>query len=367
MAEINDNIKKTPVAEEHIPTDEKLEAIQAEATVPAGYITVELSTKGLLYAPKKFHIRNFTTDDVMGLAITDDEYLPFKVCELLQKLVYEDDVKIRDFHMKEVEETLFTLYTTFYSTTMKDIEYEPTKEDMDWLAEHNGGDESETYRKIVRDLKNGKWKPKIMQLDLEQVKPFEIDEKSFKKRCKVKKPSGFSCAYEMPHYGDVLTLQEFANETFKEKDKQFAKIQKMLKFENEAKEKWYAGEAVSIEAIPGVPDAEIKKFNDYQLEKSVFYMIAVRALHLVEYKGEDVSGLSLAKRFDLARDPELDYGTFKKINDAFESVKVGLNTKVKILNPITNQVGDYEQSFRLFTILQALISNDPNGVVIEFE
>jgi hypothetical protein len=96
-------------------------------------------------------------------------------------------------------------------------------------------------------------------------------------------------------------------------------------------------------------------------------MIAVRALHLIEYRGEDVSELSLAKKFDLARDPELDYGTFKKVNDAFESQKVGLNTKVKIVNPITNQVGEYEQSFRLFTILQALVNNEPDGVVINFE
>lgn len=365
MAEINDN-EKLPVSEQNIITSEAIKDIEADAKVPAGYLDIQLSTNGYLYAPKKFHIRNFTTDDVMGLAITDDEYLPFKVCELMQKLIWEKDVNVRDFHMKEVEETLYRLYVNFYSTVMKDIEYNPTEEDLKWLADHNGGDESETYRKMVRDLKSGKWKPKIDQIDLNQVTTNELDA-SFKKRCKVKKPSGFSCAYEMPHYGDVLTLQEFANRTFKERDKQFAKIEKMLKFENEAKEKWYAGEAISIEAIPGVPDAEIKKYNDYQLEKSIFYMIAIRALHLVEYKGEDVSNLPLDKKFELARDPELDYGTFKKINDAFEKVKVGLNTTVKILNPITNQVGDYEQSFRLFTILQALVSNEPNGVTIEFE
>lgn len=365
--EINDNAR-IPMPEENVLTEEKVNDIETEAKVPAGYIPITLSTKGLLYAPKKFHIRNFTTDDVMGLALSDDEYLPFKVCELLQKLVWEKNVRIRDFHMKEVEETLFNLYVNFYSTTMKDIDYQPTEADLKWLADHNGGDESEQYRKLVRDLKNGKWKPKIVSMDLTQVQPYDIDEKTFKKRCHVEnKKTGFSCTYEMPHYGDVLTLQEFANDAFKEKDKQFAKIQKMLKFEDEAKEKWYNGEAVAIEAIPGVPDAEIQKYNDYQLEKSVFYMVAVRALHLVEYRGQDVSGMTLAQKFDMARDPELDYGTFKKINDAFESCKLGLNTKVKIVNPITNQVGEYEQSFRLFTILQALVNNEPDGVVINFE
>ena len=89
--------------------------IENTVNIPPGYIKVNLSTKGYLGAPKEFYIRNMSTEDLLSMALTDDEDLPVKTYKMLQSLIYGDDVDIKDFHEAEVIETLVTLYRTFYS------------------------------------------------------------------------------------------------------------------------------------------------------------------------------------------------------------------------------------------------------------
>ena len=94
----------------------------------------------------------------------------------------------------------------------------------------------------------------------------------------------------------------------------------------------------------------------HYLEHQMFYL-----------DGEDVSDWSLEKKFELAKDPELDYGTFKKVTDTFSKVKIGLDPNVTILNPVTGGPTPYEYDFRLFTVLEAIGNNDIDGVTIDFE
>lgn len=350
-----------------IQTDPRIEEAKKQSTrdIPSGYIPVELSTEGKLYAPAKFHIRNFTTEDLMGIAFTDDEQLPIKVIDMVDKLVYEDDVSVKDFHEAEVIETLKILYETFYSPVIKDAEYKPTKEDLEWLANNHGGEDSEEYRALERSLSSKKWAPKV-DIDLSKVSTYKLPE-NFKSRATIKKKNGFTCVYSMPKYGDVITLKEFTDLIFSEKDKQFASISRTLKFKQDSEERWRRGENINLASIPQVPKKQLEEYNEYTLERSVFLMIALRALHLEEINGQDLSRVPLEKRFELAKDPELDYSTFKKVSETFANYPIGVNNKVPIINPITNVPGEYEYPFRLLDILQAIRNNDPDGTVIEFE
>lgn len=353
------------VKDEFNLTEEAVEKIKKEAEIPTGYITVNLSTKGKFYAPAEFHMRNFTTEDLLGIAISDDETLPIKVVTCLQKLIWEKDVKVADFHESEVEETLFILYKTFYESRLKDLEYELTEDDWEFLAKTRGGRDTEEFRKQERDIKNKRWVPHF-DIDLNQVKTYEIPE-DFKYIAKIKKPSGFTCKYAPPKYGDVLVIKEFAENVFAEKDHQFARIANKVSLKQDIEKRLAAGENVSSEAIPIIDPKELEKYTDYLTEKSVFYMVATRAIHLVEYKGEDVSHKTLAERFNLAKDPELDYSTFKLLAEKFDSLKVGLDPTIKVYDPIQSKVVDYNYTFRLFTLIQAITNNDATGIDIDFE
>lgn len=341
------------------------EKIESMATIPTSYIEIRLSTKGKLYAPEVFHIRNFTVEDLIGIAIVDDETLPIKILEMMQKIVWEKDVDVRKFHESEIKETLFTLYQTFYSPTLSGIEYTPTEKDMEFLAKINGGKDSADYRDIERRLKNGEWKPKF-ELDLRQVNKFELPE-NFKKEARVTKKNGFSCKYAMPQYGDVLFIKEYVDQVFKAEDRKFERLGKMIQFEEDAQERFRKGENINLASIPSVSNDDRKAYNEYQMNKSACILVALRAIHLVEYNGQDVSEMSLEEKFEMAKDPELDYGTFKKVTDAFASVKIGLDPNVTILNPVTGGITPYEYDFRLFTVLEAIGNHDIDGVTIDFE
>lgn len=345
--------------------EEVTQKIEKMSEIPTSYIEVRLSTKGKLYAPEVFHIRNFTVEDLIGIAIVDDETLPIKILEMLQKIVYEKDVDVRKFHECEIKETLFTLYQSFYTPVLSGIEYKLTDKDYDFLAKMFGGKDTAEYREYIRKIDNGEFKPKF-DLDLRSVKKFEMPD-DFKKEARVTKPNGFTCKYAMPQYGDVLFIKEYVDQTFKEEDRKFERLGKMIQFEEDAQERFRKGENINLASVPSVSNDDRKLYNDYQANKSACILVALRAIHLTEYKGQDVSTWPLEKKFELAKDPELDYGTFKKVTDAFSKVKIGLDPNVTILNPITGGPTPYEYDFRLFTVLEAIGNNDIDGVTIDFE
>ena len=333
--------------------------------IPAGYIAVELSTEGEYYAPKVFHMRNFNTEDVLNLAISDDNEVIVRTANMLDDLIWEDNVSVKDFTDKEVTETVFTLYKTFYNPIMKGQEYTPTKEDMEFLAKQNGGKESAEFKQIERDLKTGKWKP-TFDIDLNKVVPYKRPEKTTKVAT-VKKPNGFSCKYAMPRYGDTVVLKTYVEEHWADEDRMFEPITQMLKDEQDMKRRFREGENINLMSIPRPTKEDMKRYNDYVMRRNAFSMTALRALHLIEYRDQDVSGLSLDEKYEMAQDAELDLPTFKKINETFSNVKIGLPDKIKVISPITNQEVEYEYSFRLPVILQAMGNNESDGTTIDFD
>jgi hypothetical protein len=343
--------------------------IEKNDKIPNGYITVELSSHGMLGAPAQFHMRNFLTEDLMGLALADDEDLPFKVASMLQDLIYEpvEECDIRDFHEKEVIEMLLILYRTCYQTKLTDQDWTLTDKDKEFIAMQCGGKDSDEYNKRMRALDDKSWAPKF-DIDLNAIKFYELND-SFKSDAKVKKANGFTCTYTFPRYGDVIMLRKFLLETpeFKEGEKQFAAIRDNVKFRQDAEERWRNGEKIPLDRIPKIPEAEMKKFHEYENKKALFATRAVRALHLKEIEGRNILDLPLTERMELADNPELDHTTFAQVSKAYESMKVGPVEKVSAIDPITHEVVDVDYSFRLFNILQAIRDNKSDGTTIEFE
>jgi len=340
--------------------------LSQQTTPPPGYIPVELSTKGFVGAPKLFHIRNFDTADLVGLALTDEDRLPIIVSEMLDGLIWEKDVSVSTFHEKEVVETIVRLYQAFYSDVLKDVEFPWNEEDIDALK-NKLGDSDET-RAQIQDLRTRKWIPRVdIQLS-KDVNTFDINPDELKKELYLKDKTGFTVGFSYPRYGDILTLREFMKEAYKDTDQQFASLKNTLKFRQDAEERMRQGENIVMSRIPNVPDFEKDKYIQYESEKQKFGIQAIKALHLVYYEGQDVRNLPLAERTTLvASDFRIDYRMTKAVNEYFSNWKIGLKPEIEMANPLKGVVESRKYSFRLVDLLQAIKLYDTTEYDYDFE
>jgi hypothetical protein len=350
--------------------ERRLGAVGAEETtlkedIPNGYISMELSTNGKLGAPKRFHTRNFDTSDLLNLALSENEELPEKVAKMLDNLILEEGVSVMDFHEKDVVESLVRLYQAFYSNVLKDIDFPWDETDLEYLQKKLGAN-SEEYARQYDDLRSGRWAPKV-DVDLGAVETHDLPDDLKTTINLTSKATGFKVGFSFPRYGDVVVLRNFIIKEWREKDKQFATIKDSLRFRRDAEDRVRKGENISLYRIPMVPDAEKERYKEYESEKSAFGVLAIKALHLVNFDGQDVSKLTLKERMALAQDPRIDYKIMKAVNDFYEKMKVGIKEDVAMRNPLKEVAELRKYSFRFVDLLQAIKLYESDEYDIDFE
>lgn len=359
---------------------ENIDKVEQEAIVqevmnpiPAGYMTVELSTKGEFGAPKVFHIRNFKTEDLVKLSLEDEDKVQLRVAEMLQDLIYEpkEECDILKFHEKEVIETILRLYKRFYQSKLKNLVWELTDEDKDQIAKEEGGKDTDAYRRRVAAIENGQEK-KFFDIDLNKVGfykvPDDIGAEAVVTNVDPETGKEYSIIYGYPRYGDAIVLRKFLLELpeFKDGEKRYASIRENVKFRNKMEERWRNGENIPLEKIPRFTDKDVEAFNNYEMKKAVFATRAVKALHLVEIDGNNIADLTLDKKLEYADDPRLDHATFEQVNKIYEEMKIGPVEDIEVVDPYLNKVVKIHYTFRLFAILQTLRDNKPDGIGIKF-
>lgn len=342
------------------------EESRVKEDIPSGYIPIELSTQGLVGAPARFHTRNFDTSDLMNLALSEDEELPEKVAKMLDNLILEKDVSVMKFHEQEVIEYLVRLYQAYYSTVLKEVDFPWNEEDLKTLKQSLGATSAE-YETQAADLKSGRWAPKT-DVDLSLVETYDLDASTFKKEVYItEKKTGLQVGFSFPRYGDIVILRNFLLKEYRDRDKQFAAIKETLKFRQDAENRMRQGEDISYSRLPNVPELEKEKYKEYAIEKSVFGVMAIKALHLVYFDGQDLHDVPLKDRIALAQDPRLDYSMMKKVNDYFDKLNVGLKKEVTMRNPFTQKFEPRRYSFRLVDLLQAIKLYESDEYDIDFE
>lgn len=353
---------------EKIEDLESLRKVQQEAeevnSVPSGYYTIELSEKGRLgCAPAKFHMKNFTTEGMIDLSMVQPEELPIKLADMLDDLIWEKGVSIKDFNEKEVVETLLILYKTCYSSKLEGLEYTPTDEDWDFVAEQNGGRETDEFKRAERNLRGQSLK---FTLDLNKVKFHELPE-DFHPTIRVRKANGSTYKFGVPRYGDAIVVANYTKSKWENQDRQYETIGRMLKFREDNEERWRNGENINLRSIPEVPQKDKDAYYEYSRKKSKDMMRCYKALQLLEVNGVDVSRMSLDEKFEYADDPELDHITYQGVLDFFQNQKFGVDNEIEIVNPLTGRPGKYNYPFRVNAIVPAFYSSSSNTTTYEFE
>lgn len=352
---------------------EAREALEAEREVPAGYMTMRLSTEGNFGAPATFHIRNFITEDLVKLALEDDDKVQLKVADMLQGLIYEpkEQVDIMKFHEKEVIEMLLRLYKTFYQSKLSNLDWELTPEDEDLIAREEGGKDTDAYRRRIAAIKRGDEKQQF-SIDLNKIEfyPVPDDITDTAEYSDIDPATGkkFTVQYTFPRYGDALLLKNFmfSMPEFKDGEKRFASIRENVKFRQKMEEQWKNDPSIPLERIPRFQEQDMDKFREYETKKAVFATRAVKALHLKSIDGKDISDLPLDKKLEYADDPRLSHAVFEQINKLYNEMKIGVKEDVKVVDPYLQKEVTIKYPFRLLTILQAIRDNKPDGASVVF-
>ena len=340
--------------------------------VPPGYVNIKLSTKGKVGAPASFWIRDFIPEDLAVLATTPENDMPIKVVEILDKMIWNPDpnniISVKNFHEKEVIETLLDIYELFYTTVFADQTWIPTDEDYEFLAEKYGGKKSAAYREQVQALEDGDWKPKF-DLDISKLDYYELPE-DFKTSVRVKKTVAgepISIKFSLPKDGDFITLKFFIDEMYKKEDQRWKRIGEIIKFREDAKERLVKGENVNLSSIPNVPDNEYEGYKKYEEEKVIFTMTATKALYIQEFNGVDYSHTPLVEKINVARDPRVTYALFQQAQTMFDKLKFGYKEEITVFDPIMQKVVNRNYTFQLSDLLQAISAPRDIEADISFE
>lgn len=367
--------------DDHTPSQEaqqqSFQNIEDRINAPDGYVNIKLSTVGKVGAPASFFIKSFSPEDIMNLGLSDEKDFQIRLLKTLQSLIYNPMrpgepgyIDVGDFHEKEVIETLLTMYEFFYQSVFPQQTWELTEEDYEELKRQNGGDTPE-YRAQLRAIKNGEWRP-AFDLDISQaIDYYDIsNDDNFKTTVKYEtdlygKP--FSVKFSLPKYGDFLKLKMFIDDVYQNEDRKYARLGQILQLRKDANERMLNGENVDWTKIPAVSPRDEEDYKEYEVAKALFTTTASKALYIKEFDGKDVSHLSIREKINLAKDPRLDFDTFKQVQEMFDSLKFGYKEEITALDPILNKVVQRPYNFRVMDLLTAMQSARSSKAHLSFE
>ncbi len=323
-----------------------------KVAIPLAYLPITLSTKGKLGVPAIVHCRNFNIEELMILSMIHDSLLPERIITILNGLIFEE-VDVGEWPDKLIIELLVNIYANYFNSVLPQLEFPYEDEDITWLNSHGQSDK-------VTNIEEGKWVPRI-DLDLTSVQSFSL-EKDIGSVVTISKKDFYVKFQSFPHYGDVIKLKKLISDMFKEEEKRYGQIEGLLTTYSN-----YINEDRDISILPPIDIDMFNEYKNFEVKKSVYLSKATLAMYLLDFNGEDLSGMTVDQRIPYISRPEFDLSITKKLNKHYDSLEFGLNPMVKVHNPITNQPCTRRFVFRFSDILQAIQSSDTTEYDISYD
>ncbi len=353
--------KETTIEEQYKKTAKSLEILEKSTkNIPAGYLRMELSTKGLLGAPKVFHVRNFDTKEIVALSITATSELPLKLANILDDLILEDDISINDFHENEVIELIVKLFAIFYDQTIE-LDFPWNDEDIKFLE-----DKGETHQADL--LQSKTWVPKVT-INLATLNFHDVDESSLKKHVELtSKKTGFKIKFSYPKFGDVLVVKKHLDTSFKDVDDSIRSILKRLEIRKKIFEEAEKGKKeVNADILPYISKEEIDLYTEHETKKALFAVDLVRAQHLEGFEDLDLTDAPMSEKIKYISDPRVSHTITQKIEKEFKSMKFGIDSEIETVNPITHETCVRGFLFRIVDLLSAIGELDSDEYDVGYE
>lgn len=310
--------------------------------IPPGYLAIEMSTEGKLNVPAVVHVKNFTTEFLVDLALASEEVLPEKLIQSLQSLIWEKDVDVGEWPEKMAIELLVKIYANFFTPIMTSVPFPVLDSDLEYLEKNNRKEEKES-------ILSESFVPRI-DIDLRSFESISVDPKV--KNCISYKKKDGTFSVKIRSYirlKDSVLIRKAVEKAYRDKDKQYAKIKQDVDIRSA---KLNAGDYTNL---PVIDPYELLAWKTYEAGKALYGIQLARAVGLVYYEGKDVSESTLEEKVKiLENDPRFDSKLSKLIDEQVAKLKFGINPEIEVTNPITGEVCKRTFTFRLVDILQAI-------------
>ena len=317
------------------------------SSLPAGSIAVNLSTKGKVGAPETIHVRNFKVSEIFSLSLSDGRELPIRLSTILNDMIYED-VDVREWHEREVEELMIYIFMTYYRGVLKDVPFTVTEDDVKYIMSQPNGTEQ------LEALRDGKWVPKTDINIAGGVSTYDLDD-SFNPRITItNKKTGFHVTFDYIKYGDQIKIRNWVDSYFKGDEERFSVLRKQLEY-NQGITNQLLDNPEKIDKLISIDPQEEEEYREYLSRRAQAITDISHIVSIVDFDGVDTSSMSLTEKYEmLSRDARIDYNLITKLSQRQLKNKFGLKPDVAMRNPITGEVVKRPVSFRIPAILQAL-------------
>jgi len=234
----NDLLVNEDVKKEVVPN-----VVQKPNTIPTGYVSIYLSSKGKLSAPEVLHFRNYEYKEILELSsIYDETYFIDRLIDCLNRMVYEN-FDCGDFTESELNEVLMNIHLNFWGKDIKLPYY-----DID--VDKEKGSNTELKSALV-DL--SKINTKNIREDFKEPINLKLDNDVFK--------------FKLPRIKDVVKAKKEIKLKFREEEKNFTNIKSIMEFNERAIND---DKMDMIRAIDPIQQEEYYKFQEKKIQSLIY-------------------------------------------------------------------------------------------------
>lgn len=312
--------------------------------IPAGYIEVQLSTKGKVGAPSIVHVRNFKVSELLALSLTEKKDIPIRLVDILNDAIYED-VDVAEWHEKEVEELMVYIFISFYKPVISDLPFPLSDKDIEIIRQQPDGENK------VQAIKEGKWIPKTTLDIAKGLDAYTLPDDFSPDVTITSKKTGFHVTFGFIKYGDQLKIRKWMDSYFANEEMKFERIKKQIEY-NQGINNQLTDNPTAIDKLLYIDKAEEEAYREYSLRKAQAITDMAYVISILNFDGMDVSKMSMSEKYELlGNDARIDYNLITALGKKQKKLKFGLKPEVDMLNPITNEVEKKVLPFRRIPLI----------------
>ena len=319
---------------------DNVQFVKKENKIPPEYTEVKLSSVGKLSLPTSIHVRNYSGQDTLDLALANENNRLSTILYVLKQCIYEDIEDIEMIHYDELEEIMFNIYSIFWQQELNKIDYPFTPEEVEEAVEKElitrekadnilSGKDKVTATILIKDIKT----TPLME---EFKEPFYLTVENQK------------VGMRLPRVKDFIDAGKITDEKFAFQIQKFYEITSLVN----------AGRAYEASQKDGYMEylAYIENYNsEYATLKQSALLLSLNGKPLETWEDK----IQAYKDIDLRV-----WAAYS--NKVLKNYKFGINDLVKVKSPLTKNKIERRFQFRLFDYFPDIESGGNTDVSLQF-
>lgn len=296
--------------------------------IPKSYLPIKLSSNGKLGYPSKIHVRNYSGQDALDLAMSTEDTILESLLTVLDNMIYED-IEARLLHEQDIEEIMLNIYFNFWQDYLE-YPYTPTEEELKTVSKKRQDALNTGGEKLVVSIRTSQIKTKLLP-SLET--PIVITDES----------DGRTYGFTLPRIGQTLIAKDLTEDKFIEEEDDYSELEQQLKHNEFLMEQ---GKSLDYKISP----SKMRKFQKYQIERLKFFARQQQIQLISEVDGVEVTAEEAIEEYStIPLTVWKDYNNYLK-----ENVKFGIDHEIKVTSPLTTKPITRRFQFRFMDFLPTM-------------